>query len=722
MPITPGNRGEPIPVTDQEVWAECNERLRIAIEAEGDNRARGMQCLDFLDGHQWSDDLYNQRRIAKRPSLTINHTRTFRNRVVNNMKIQRPRMKVHAVGDGADDEKAEVIGGILRHIENLSKADIAYDTGGASAVDIGWGYARVMADFADERSMEQEILIKPIRNTFQVYMDPSATLPAGEDADWVILTETMKRAEYKRQYPKAQNVEFLFTGAGDNQRMWETKHTIRLAEYYRIARRTETLYQFSNGMTLFADEARKLQSKLDAVSAQITMQRPSTRRTVEWFRVNGRTVVERRAYGGNEARGEGPLPGRFIPIVRFLGNVLDVDGRVKFKGMIEDLIGPAQMYNYWRTAETEQLALASKAPWVGPQGFRDGRPEWDDANQTPYSSLEYNIVTIEQPDGSKTALPPPTRNPAIEVPAGFVEAAKGAQGDLMAVAGMPHEPGQDTPGVVVSGRALERRQALSDIGHFQYYDNQTRAIQHIGRICLEWIPIYYSAARMQRIIGEDGVPSMVAINQPGAPDPQNAAIMAIKNDMTVGRYDVVMDTGPGYESKRMEESEKAVDLMRIGPLAEVATKNAADLIFRYFGMDDIADRLATQNPAGMQKAMEALPKQAQAMVQGFIAKLNQANQKISQLEADLKFSLTKTLHQDSTRMAIEHLKDKRAEKDTATDAQTKVFDTHVRSVTARDVAEIHAAGALLDTHASASHAARAAELAAARGAEREPIQ
>ena len=60
--------------------------------------------------------------------------------------------------------------------------------------------------------------------------------------------------------------------------------------------------------------------------------------------------------------------------------------------------------------------------------------------------------------------------------------------DLMALAGMPHEPGQDAPGAIVSGKALRQRQALSDIGHFQYYDNQTRSISHTGRIYLDLNP------------------------------------------------------------------------------------------------------------------------------------------------------------------------------------------------------------------------------------------
>jgi Phage P22-like portal protein len=716
MPYTPTDRDTEPAVTDEEVWQECDHNLRIGIEAESQDRSNAEQWLEFRDGHHWPDDLYNQRKIAKRPSLTVNLTDIFCRRIVNNMRQQRPRIKVHPVGDGADVDKAQIIGGVIRHIENISNASVAYDTAGESAVNIGWGYFRIIAEYI-EGQMDQEIKILPIRNAFTVYMDPSAVMPSGSDADWVIITEKMKRNEYKRLYPKAKNVEFIPAGRGDNRAQWETKTEIRLAEYYRITRKSEDLIQLSTGRTIWGNDYKRQKEAFDLAEVTVSSERRASHAYVEWFKLNGVTVIESRRVGG--ADDKGPLPGLWIPVVRCEGNVLDLDGKVSRSGVIKNLMDPNRMYDYWRTAETEQLALASKAPWIGQVEHFEGHGEWDDANQTPYSKLTYNAAYLEQPDGSKTPLPPPQRQPAIEVPAGFVQAAQGAQQDLMAVAGMPHEPGQDSPGAVVSGRALERRQALSDIGHFQYYDNQTQAIAQAGRVILSWIPTYYSTQRMQRIIGEDGVPSMVEINRPDLDE--------VKNDLSVGRYDVVMDTGPGFDTKRMEGSENMIDLMKIGPLAEIVAKAGADLVFRAIDapyMEELADRVMPQTPEGMQKVMQDLPKRAQDVVKSAMAQLQAANQKIQQLEQDLKVGLTKTLHQDATKMAIEHLKDKRAEQDTNTDAQTKIFDTHVKSVTARDVAEINAASKLLDTHAKGGYDAEARkdELAAAKEAEKSTVQ
>ena len=232
MPEVPKDQDK-LAVTDEEIWQECSERLRRAVEAEGDNRTKGIECLQFRDGQQWPSDLYDQRKMDKRPSLTINHTNTFCRRVVNNMRQQRPRIKVHPVGDGAQIQEAQVIEGIIRHIENMSNAQVAYDTGGESAVNIGWGYARVLTDYIDEKSFDQEIKIAPVRNTFTGYIDPAATLPDGSDMDWFIFSEKMKRTDYVRDYPEYAIRDFQHGGAGDELADWENKDEIRLAEYFQ---------------------------------------------------------------------------------------------------------------------------------------------------------------------------------------------------------------------------------------------------------------------------------------------------------------------------------------------------------------------------------------------------------------------------------------------------------------------------------------------------------
>jgi hypothetical protein len=541
-------------ITDAAIWEEARDRLQICAESEADNRKRAKEALLFREGQQW-DSTPSTSVSEDEPELTINLTDAFVKRVENNIKQQRPRGKCHPVGEGADVEIAEIINGIGRHIETRSEASVAYDTAASSALTAGWGYFRLIAEWLDPKSFYKDLRILPIRNVFTVSMDPGAIMPSGADQNWCLISMKMKRQEYKRRYPSARNVNWNDVGRDEMRLAWEDKEEVRLAEYFRIREKEEKLYLIraadgseltryrselprkeGDGRVVMEDVERRLKER----GATIEDERDSVKRQVEWFRLNGLIVVERQQ-----------IPGSFIPVFRVDGNVTDIDGRIIRRGMVESMMDPGRMVNYGEVAKIKRLGLAPKAPWVGAEGQFDGHEEWDEANRKPYSKLVYKPVIIET-SGGPVPIPPPQRQPPAQIEAGFSEFVQGMRSNLLAVAGMPNEPGQDQQGQVVSGRAIKRRQWLSDQSHFQYYDNLTLAIAQCWRVMVEWIPFYFSEQRMQRIIGEDSTPEMVQINQSEqvGSNPDGSPIHKVKNDLSVGRYDVVMDTGPGYESKR----------------------------------------------------------------------------------------------------------------------------------------------------------------------------
>jgi hypothetical protein len=397
---------------------------------------------------------------------------------------------------------------------------------------------------------------------------------------------------------------------------------------------------------------------------------------------------------------------------------MDLNGRIRRWGMIKNLMDPARMYNYYASAETSRVALAPKAPWVTATGQVENHAEWVDANRKAYSVLTYDPITVEG-----QLLPPPMRQPPIQTDAGIVEAKQGAEHDLLSVAGMPHEPGQDIKGEVISGAALRERQALSDISHFQYYDNQTFSMAHTGRILLDLYPHYYDTERMQRIIGDDGVPQMVKINEK-VRDPVSQAITEVKNNICVGKYDVVMDAGPGYETKRQEGVDSMLGLLKT-PLGEPIAKVASDLVVRnmdFAGADDLADRLVPLNPEGMTQAIKQLPKPAQAIVGALQQQLSQVSQELQHAQLELKYKTSTELGWMQVEREKTHVGAETKSRDTHTNAQVKKFDTEFRGHTAVKVAEINKGADILKSHVDHGHelelADRVAEhdLAAAKAA------
>ncbi|OYV50414.1 MAG: hypothetical protein B7X10_01305, partial [Burkholderiales bacterium 21-58-4] len=588
-----------------------------------------------------------------------------------------------------------MINGIGRHVEVRSEASVAYDLASEQAVVAGEGYFRMIAEYVSPNSFHKDLRIMPIRNIFSVYMDPSAIMPSGQDQKWCLITVKMKRQEYKRLYPNAKNINFVDLDRDRSRLEWEDKEEIRLAEYFRIREVKETLYlikgQGGEEFTLYHSELpRNLEGKINLEDAKqrlaerglyIESERESAKKRVEWFRLNGLVVVERQI-----------IPGSYIPVFRVDGNVADIDGRIRRRGMVETMMDAQRMVNYGEVAKIKRLGLAPKAPWIAAEGQLDGHPEWDDANIKPYSVLTYKPIILETSTGP-VVPPPPQRQSPAQIESGFSDFVDSMKSNLMAVSGMPNEPGQpNADGIVVSGMAIKRRQWLSDQSHFQYYDNLTQAIAQCWRVMVEWIPVYFSEDRMQRIIGEDSTPQMVPINRKQIE--QETGISRVKNDLSIGRYDVVMDTGPGYDTKREEGAETLLSMLQSPALAEIVAKSAPDLVFRSIDhpyMQELADRLMAQTPEGLEKMIEGMSSHAQNIVKSLFNENNQLQQQLQQLQQELKLGMSKTQMQE----------------------ETKRVDVLTKAHTALAVEEIKAGASMMNTHLEQKyHAEQAREMAA----------
>ena len=312
--------------------------LKLAMDADGGNRAAAVDDLNFSAGDQWPQAIRMQRELDKRPCLTINKTDTFIRSVVNNMRQQRPRIKVHPVASGSDQQIAEVIEGLIRHIEVSSNAELAYDTASDYQVRMGWGYWRIASRYVDERSFDQDLYIDRIRNPFSVYMDPSSISPDGTDAQWVLITDRIRKDEFERTYPGAKLVDFD-GDVGDERAAWSSKEEIMIAEFWRIEEKPEKLLQLSDGSSLFVSEAEGAKDKGDMLQdGRVVIDvRDSVKRVVKWSKVTGTQELDKRDW-----------PGKYIPVVPTYGAELLENGNVIRYGMVRQLKDPQRMYNFWR--------------------------------------------------------------------------------------------------------------------------------------------------------------------------------------------------------------------------------------------------------------------------------------------------------------------------------------------------------------------------------------
>ena len=551
----------------EEILTVARSRMNTAITAFSQTREDELDDLRFYAGSpdnqwQWPADVLQTRgavqgqTINARPCLTINKLPQHVHQVTNEQRLNRPQPKVIPVDDKADVEVAEIFNGVIRHIEYISDADVAYDTACENQVSYGEGYVRILTEYCDADTFNQDIKIGRIRNSFSVYMDPLIQDPCGSDARWCFITEDIPRDEYERQFPNASPLSTLQTlGVGDQGfSQWMNENTVRIAEYFYIDNTKETLNLYPGNLTAFQGSPEDKMLRMQF--GKPLRSRQSDRKKVKWLKINGYEVLERSDWAGSH-----------IPVIRCVGNEFEVEGRLYVSGLVRNAKDAQRMYNYWTSQEAEMLALAPKAPFIGYGGQFEGyEMQWKTANTQNWPYLEVNPDVT---DGAGAVLPLPQRAAPPLPQTGLIQAKMGAADDIKSVTGQYNASLGQTSNER-SGKAILARQRESDTGTYHYVDNYARMIRYVGRQLVDLIPKIYDTERIARIIQEDGESGMVKINPM-----QQEPVKKIRNEQGiviekvynpgVGKYDVRVITGPGFQTKRQESLEAMAQLLQGNP-------------------------------------------------------------------------------------------------------------------------------------------------------------
>ncbi len=632
--------------SDADIIKEALEFFGRSAKDEAGNRDNYEKDVRFGRlGEQWPENVKQDRQNENRPCLTVNRCPSFVRQVVNDARQNKPSIIVHPVDNGADKDTSEVINGIIRSIERNSNAEVAYDTSIENAVSGGFGFFRVIIDYADDDSFDMEIRIVPVPNSMTVYWDEDSTAFDASDWNYAVVTEDISKDEFESRYPKAQVVGFeAGDDSGFNSGLEEDQ--VRIAEYWRRDEISRKIFLLSDGRTVredqFDDEAREV---LELTGVTVVKER----------QVRAHEVT-RRIISGAEVLEIDPWPGTTIPICPVWGEVVTIGGIRYLRSMIRDAIGPQQMLNFWKSATTELVALAPKTPYMVEDGSipEDEEDKYATANSRSHAYLKY-----------KRGFNAPQRQAFAGVPAGALQESLSASDDMKSVMGL-FDAALGAQGNEVSGKAILARQRGSDVSNFHFTDNQSRAIQYAGKILVEIIPHVYPPGRVMRILGEDQKEKVIRLAG-GDYQPDKESGEDNLYDLTVGKYDVTVKAGPSYASQRQETQEALVEIMRQVPGAGELIGDKVLEAMDFQGAEEIAKRLHRLLPPEIQKAeaeegKSKLPPEAQQVLgqaQNEIAQLKQqlqqgsqmfqqAQQKTQQLESD------KTL--EAKKLGIEEIK------------------------------------------------------------------
>ena len=618
---------------DHDRLATMRSRFTMALSAYSDSREDELDDLRFMAGSpdnqwQWPADVLATRgsvqgqTINARPCLTINKLPQHVRQVTNEQRQNRPTGKVIPADDKADVAVAEIFDGMVRHIEYISDADVAYDTACDNQVTYGEGYIRLLTEYCREDSFDQDLKIGRVRNSFSVYMDPTIQDPCGSDANWCFLTEDLTKEEYERMFPNASPVSSMMSqGVGDQSlSQWLSEDTVRIAEYFYIEHKSAKLNLYPDNVTAIDGTPQDKQLKL--MFQKPIRSRNVDKKQVKWLKTNGFEVLQEQDWAG-----------KWIPVIRVVGNEWEVDGQLYVSGLVRNAKDAQRMYNYWVSQEAEMLALAPKAPFIGYGGQFEGyENQWKTANTTNWPYLEVNPDVT---DGAGSALPLPQRAAPPLAQTGLIQAKMGASDDIKSTTGQ-YDSSLGAASNERSGRAILAREKQGDTGTYHYVDNLSRAIRYVTRQLVDIIPKIYDTERVARIVGLDGEVGMVKVN-PQQPEPvksivdQTGIVMEKVYNLSVGVYDVCVTTGPGYMTKRQEALDAMSMLLQSNP---DLWKVAGDLFIKNMdwpGAQEMAARFAKIIDPKVMEGEDQSPEMQQAKQQ-----IEAMTQHMQQMEGMLK--------------------------------------------------------------------------------------
>jgi hypothetical protein len=529
---------------------------------------------------QWSAG--DRAKRVGRPCITVNKLQKFVRQLRGDFEQNRPSMKVIPVDDKADVKKADLYNGLIRQIEYLSNASKVYDTAYAHSAACSIGYWRIVTQFEDENSFNQEIRLKRMLNPMSVHFDPFAVEFNLEDAEYCFVEELINRKVYESKYPKSDLVHF--SGKEDNLfGSWIEGDNIRVSEYFYKTSTEKTILLMSDGSIIDKKDLGFWKSMLLSVQRERVVQIP----TVKWCKINGAEILEEADWAGSG-----------IPIIPMFGDEVVVDGKRYYLSLIRGAKGSQQMYNYWASAATENLMLTPKTPFlIDGRQIKGYETEWNEANLAPRNYLRYHAIAN---------LPKPSREPQTQVPQAIVGMMQSTAYDIEDHLGR-YEASKGDAGNERSGKAIIARINQSDKGTFTFVDNAANSIIAGLKQIVDLIPKIYDTPRALNVLGENGERGVMPVNQPVVG--QNGE-MATANDLTVGKYDVIASIGASFGSKREEMVKMMIESMQYAPtLAGVI----APLIFEHSdwpGAQEIAIKIKeeTERQARLQEAENATKK------------------------------------------------------------------------------------------------------------------
>ena len=548
------------------------------VDADRHNIEPAREDIQFVIGDQWDLKTKQKRTRLNKPVLTVNRLPAFVAQYLGSWQQTDTTMKLMPM-KGGSRTIAEVRQGLLRTIIRTPIAKHATYTAMETAY-IG-GIGNFGLELVDNKYdiFDKDMQLVAFDDPFQVIWDRSSREPTGADAMHCFAMHYITRDDFKKAYPDAPNVSDWGGDDVDYSVMtahgWEIDEMLRICHFWQMQEEPATvgIELDSNDVvdiTDWDDEQIENGIKRDDEGNLIT--RETVRPYAECYVLAGNQVLD----------GPFRLNISRLPVFRVEGWALQ-EASVRYRwGFVRNAKDPQRLHNYWRSVLAEELMKSVASKWLlDHSAMKSGLA---DHFRQAHLSGDNVLFWDSQADGAKPEfIEPPRVNQAVMTEAGMTVQ------DIKDVTNK-HEASLGVRSNEVSGKAINARQKVSELGDRIYLENMNMALAECAKVMNELIPEVYDTNRTIMITGDDDQVVVQEINGDFDDD---------SPDITKGKYELTYTTGPSYATKREEATETLLTMMNHMP----QTANViGDIIARNMdipGSDEIATRLTMMMPDGV---------------------------------------------------------------------------------------------------------------------------
>jgi hypothetical protein len=618
-------------------------------------RDERLQCLQdrrfySLAGAQWEGPLGTQ--FENKPRFEVNKIHMSVIRIINEYRNNRIAVDFVTKDGSKNEQLAEACNGLYRADEQDSVADEAFDNAFEEGVGGGFGAWRLRTAYEDDEDDDNErqrILFEPIYDAdSSVFFDMDAKKQDKSDAKYCFVLFSVTREAYKTEWnddPATWPKEIH-----QYEYDWDTPDVVYVAEYYRVEETRETIRIFQ---TMDGQEERYTQADFDADEALEDTLAAMGTIEVRQKRVKRRRVRKYIMSGGGILEDAGYIAGKNIPIIPYYGKRWFVDNIERCMGHVRLAKDPQRLKNMQLSKLGEISALSSvEKPILLPEQVAGHQVMWAEDNIRNYPYLLVNPIT--GPNGEQQISGPVAYTKSSDIPPAMAALLQLTEQDMAEILGNNQQADKMVSNI--SGKAVELIQTRLDMQSFIYMTNMAKAMRRCGEVWLSMAKdIYVEEGRKMKAVDQMDQISSLELMKPMID--QETGELIYENDLTQASFDVSVDVGPSFTSRREATVRALTGMMQVtsDPETQMILQSMAIMNMDGEGIGDIKDyfrqklvQLGVVKPTeeeeqAMMQAMmtQQQNQQADPQTMYLLAEANKAQALAVKAQADTEYTLAR---------------------------------------------------------------------------------